>query len=149
MPSHADTNRLSLRGDPISSCWRNKPRARLTRLNYRPSVSGGVSMRSGGKLSLVNGFDLTLDGARIALSAGHQRLVAYLGLQSGAVLRGRVAAEIWPDRTDNRAVANLRSLLFRLPLACRRVVDVQTAALGLVGDVSCDVHDFVSYARRL
>jgi DNA-binding SARP family transcriptional activator len=106
-------------------------------------------MRLDAHLSLVNGFDLTLDSARITLSAGHQRLVAYLGLQHGWVLRGRVAAEIWPDRTDSRATANLRSLLFRMPAVCHRVVDVQATAIRLVEDVRCDVHDFVAYARRL
>lgn len=100
------------------------------------------------RLSLVSGFELA-DGARsVPLSMAHQRLVALLGLQRGAITRVRVAATLWPDRSDRRAGANLRSLLFRFPRE-GGILEQRTDRLSLAADVACDVHEFVAYAHRL
>jgi DNA-binding SARP family transcriptional activator len=106
-------------------------------------------MGAAARLFLVHGFDLRIDDESIPLSGAHQRLIAYLGLNRGPILRGRLAAAIWPERTDARAAANLRSLLFRLPDQHRWVVDVTADRIALRDDVACDVHDFVGYAHRL
>lgn len=100
------------------------------------------------RLSLVNGFDFAVGLQSVPLSMAHQRLVAFLGLQPAPVTRARVAATMWPDRSDRRAGANLRSLLFRFPHACG-ALDVRGDQLALTPDVACDVHRFVAYAHLL
>lgn len=106
-------------------------------------------MSSPARLLLVHGFDLRIEGESIPLSGTHQHLLAYLGLNRGPILRGRLAAAIWPERTDARAAANLRSLLFRLPDEHRWIVEITGDRIALREDVECDVHDFVGYAHQL
>ena len=52
------------------------------------------------------------DGS-IDLPASAQRVVAYLALQDRPVRRMQLAGALWPDTTDVRAAANLRSALWR------------------------------------
>jgi DNA-binding SARP family transcriptional activator len=50
----------------------------------------------------------------LRVSPAGERLVAYLGIRPEPVGRHAAAAELWPECTDIRAAANLRSALWRL-----------------------------------
>lgn len=71
-------------------------------------------------LRLVGGFYLTIDGVPQSLTGMGERVVALLALRGGSAPRPRLAGELWPDRLEQRAVANLRSIVWRLPREVRR-----------------------------
>lgn len=64
-------------------------------------------------LRLLGGFEVEGSDGNIALPISAQRVVAYLALQDRPVHRRRLAGVLWPDTTDVRAAANLRSALWR------------------------------------
>ena len=66
-------------------------------------------------LSLLGGFSIVADDEPCEVPEGSQRLLVYLALQGRPQSRTLVAASLWPEKTDARASANLRSSLWRLP----------------------------------
>jgi hypothetical protein len=71
-----------------------------------------------------------------------ERLLAYLGIRAEPVGRGAAAAELWPGCTDVRAVANLRSALYRLTGHNQDGLVVSSPyRLALDAQVSVDIHD--------
>jgi DNA-binding SARP family transcriptional activator len=66
------------------------------------------------RLRLLGRFELSCGGRALSVSPAGERLLAYLGLRPEPVSRSAVAAALWPDCTDTRAAANLRSTLWRL-----------------------------------
>jgi len=99
------------------------------------------------RLSLLGGFELTGCGRRMPVAQGSQRLVAFLALQTRPVLRQYVAGTLWPHKNEERATANLRTVLWRLsPL---EVVDVGPSQLRLAPTVSVDLSDALAAAARL
>lgn len=73
----------------------------------------GVATRL--KLALLRGFELAFDGRRVDLSPSSERLVAFVGIHSRPLRRNFVSGSLWPDATTDRANANLRSALWRIP----------------------------------
>lgn len=104
---------------------------------------------SGKELSLLGGFVFSVGGdALLGISAGSQRLLAFLAVRDRATTRHQVAGCLWPDSTDEHAGASLRAALSRLDLA-RRAVKVTALDLSLAEGVAVDVHHSRSLARRL
>jgi DNA-binding SARP family transcriptional activator len=66
-------------------------------------------------LSLLQGFELRVGSRVVALTPASQRLVAFVALHERPVRRSYVSGTLWPDTTDERAGANLRSALWRVP----------------------------------
>ena len=66
------------------------------------------------RVTLLGTFGVTCDGAPVSLPMGVQRVVAFVALHSRPVLRPYVAGSLWPNTADERAGANLRSVLWRL-----------------------------------
>jgi DNA-binding SARP family transcriptional activator len=64
-------------------------------------------------LKLIGGFALHVDGDSVTVSESSQRLMAYLALV-GPNERRVIASHLWPDKSEERAGANLRSALWRL-----------------------------------
>jgi hypothetical protein len=86
-----------------------------------PSRSGQTiydcAPRAGGqttRLLLLGGFMLVSRGHVVDLQPAAQRVIAYTALRQGPVARSVIAGTIWPDVTESRAAANLRSTLWRL-----------------------------------
>jgi DNA-binding SARP family transcriptional activator len=63
----------------------------------------------------LGGFGLTVDGEAVVLSDSCQRLVAFLVLAGTPQQRSLVAQMLWPDKPEDRASANLRTSLWRMP----------------------------------
>jgi DNA-binding SARP family transcriptional activator len=100
------------------------------------------------RVYLLNGFTAFHLGVAPDLKPGAQRLVGYLALLHRAVERRFAAFQLWPDSSEERAMANLRSTLWRprpLPVA---LVDATSTHLKLRGDVWVDTHDGISAAIR-
>ncbi len=78
------------------------------------------------------------------------RTVAYLALQEQAVERGLVAGLLWPHVTDNRAAANLRTTLWRIPHAGEHgLIVVDGPMLSISPAVSVDHRRAVALAREI
>ena len=69
---------------------------------------------AGSRVLLVGGFQLVEGDALVALAEGSQRLLGLLALRGRPVKRVLVAGTLWPDVTEARAHASLRSALSRL-----------------------------------
>jgi DNA-binding SARP family transcriptional activator len=94
----------------------------------------------GVRLQLLGGFELWVDGIPIDLSAASQRLVALMAIQAKPIRRALAAGILWPEKSDARANANLRSCLWRLNEPGRRSVVVSRGLnLSLDDGVSLDV----------
>jgi len=99
------------------------------------------------ELRLLNSFELIVDGLRVTLPMGAQRLVAFVALHERPLQRAYVAGSLWPDTPEPRAAANLRSTLWRVQ---RRsdVLDTVAQRLQLRADVRVDLRDAERLARR-
>jgi DNA-binding SARP family transcriptional activator len=101
------------------------------------------------RLQLLDGFELRLAGCVVALTIGSQRLLAFLALHNRQLPRAFVAGMLWPEVPTGRANANLRAGLWRLPPACRMIVDQPSQHLRLTTDMVVDFHGAVALAERL
>jgi DNA-binding SARP family transcriptional activator len=141
-PPVKDVGRLSVpaAGNGMSRSWRDRPalgHAR-TRAHAHPA-----------RLQLLGGFHLVVDGGQTPIPVSGQRLLAFLALQPHPLRRAHVAGTLWPDTTDARSSANLRSLLWRIRHPGLRLLDATSTHVGLADDVAIDVHDMVATCRRL
>ena len=73
-------------------------------------------------VQVLGGFALTINDRPVALGQGARRLIAFLALQRGPCRRAFVAGTLWPDTTDRKAAANLRTALWRANSAGAAVV---------------------------
>jgi DNA-binding SARP family transcriptional activator len=83
------------------------------------------------RVRLLNGFAVEYGDSSLDLKPGAQRLVAYLALVQRAVERRFVAFQLWPDSCEERAMANLRSALWRLRLLPVMLIEVTSTHLTL------------------
>jgi len=76
-------------------------------------------------LTLINGFGLTIDQSEISFArTSYRRALTYLALQPNhSEKRSRLAAMLWADIEEVRALKNLRQLIYSLK-----------RALGVAGD---------------
>lgn len=99
------------------------------------------------ELRLLGGFELRVDDDPVELSESSQRLVGFLALRGRGRPRSCVAGELWPEKSDERAMANLRSAIWRLP----RSIGFELVALTptLVALAPSVVLDTAEAERRL
>lgn len=90
-------------------------------------------------LALMGGFRLERQERPVTLPAGGQRVVAFLAVRAARVPRAFVAGTLWPDRSEERAFANLRSTLWRIRRAADGLVDSDDRTVGLSVELRCDV----------
>jgi DNA-binding SARP family transcriptional activator len=113
---------------------------------------GLISTRTepgGSRVLLVGGFQLVDGEAQVALAEGSQRLLALLALRERPVKRLLVAGTLWPDVTERRAYASLRSALTRLYGVVRDAVEVNPGDLQLATSVGVDLRESQALAHRL
>ncbi|GAA1958719.1 hypothetical protein GCM10009798_17950 [Nocardioides panacihumi] len=80
------------------------------------------------------------DGEDVALSHREQRLTAVLGL-TGRSSRLHVAGVLWPDSTDDRALASLRRAVRQTQERCPGLLQADRLSIGLDADVEVDVDE--------
>lgn len=101
-------------------------------------------------LSVLGGFVFSVGGdALLGISAGSQRLLAFLALRDQAVTRSHVAGTFWPESNDDRAGASLRTALSRLDRPSREALKVTAVDLGIGEGVVVDVRQSEARAHRL
>jgi DNA-binding SARP family transcriptional activator len=100
-------------------------------------------------LRLLGGFGAVHRHREVQLPVGTQRLVAFLALHSHPLPRARVAASLWPDSTEARSAASLRSALWRLRRPGLRLIQATDTHLRLADHVTVDTREVVATVRRL
>ncbi len=97
----------------------------------------------------MRGFALTCDRLPIRMPLSAQRVIAFVALRNRPTLRLYVAEQLWLDASQNRAMANLRSAIWRLRQPGTSVIEAVGDNLMLSPDVAVDVQEFVSSSHRL
>ncbi|MDO8149676.1 MULTISPECIES: BTAD domain-containing putative transcriptional regulator [unclassified Isoptericola] len=99
-------------------------------------------------ISLLGPFGIDVDGEPVSLPVGAQRLVAMLALR-GRLGRSRLAGMLWPDTQEQRALASLRTGIWRVNQAAPGLVAAAhgVVELGLGPDV--DVDRLIAASRTL
>jgi DNA-binding SARP family transcriptional activator len=101
-------------------------------------------------LHLLGEFAVHDGGRPVDLPPACQRVVALAALKRRPVHRLWVCATLWPHAQTRRAVASLRSAVWRLrPLGVEGLLTVDPQYLGLGPDVSVDWHNAVDLIERL
>ena len=83
------------------------------------------------ELRLMGAFQLLEGAVPIVLVSGSQRLIAFLALQGHTVTRAAAAATLWPDVTEAKANAALRSVIWRLDELTRQVMQIDVLDIAL------------------
>jgi DNA-binding SARP family transcriptional activator len=91
------------------------------------------------EITMLGGFRSFADGREIAAPASSARVVAFLALARGRCAEREVIAEtLWPETDSPRALANLRSSLWRMPPPLRRSIRRIGHRIELDRDVTVD-----------
>ncbi len=114
----------------------------------RIPADGAVARMTHSTLQLLGGFHLLVDGQRIHLPRAEQRLLACLALAERPTARSRLAGRLWPDTAEPRAMARLRTALWRLRQPGQLLLDGSSDEVGLGETVAVDVQDLTELARR-
>lgn len=117
----------------------------MTVLRYEPAIRRTDRV----ELKLLGGFELLVGGRDLELNAGGQRLLAFLALRRRPILRTLAAGTLWPDGSDRRASANLRSVLWRLHRFEVPLVEAEHGRLRLAESVDVDLRRASELARDL
>jgi DNA-binding SARP family transcriptional activator len=110
-----------------------------------------MSVPSSGTLGLrlLGGFELLLDQRPLELPLSTQRVVAFLALHPRPLRRIYVAANLWPDSSEERAHASLRTALWRLGHRGLCVVTATTTQVAFAPSIDVDLRDAAARAKRL
>ena len=101
-------------------------------------------------LNLLGGFAVYRGDDRVELPPACQRLIALIALKRRPVHRLWVCAMLWPHAPTRRAVASLRSAMWRLrPVGADPLLEVDPQYIALAPDVSVDWHDATDLISRL
>ena len=90
-------------------------------------------------VTLVGGFEVRADNRVTELPLSGQRLVAFLAIHEQLLQRHFVAGVLWPEVSDERALASLRSVLWRLRDMAPGIVRSRDASIGLDRQIEVDV----------
>lgn len=101
------------------------------------------------RLQLLGSFELALGDEPVPLSPSVQRLIVFLTHHDRPLLRQYVAGTLWPEMSEQRASANLRSALWRLNQLEHRAVETVGVTLRLAPEVGVDLRDRAAQAHRL
>jgi DNA-binding SARP family transcriptional activator len=101
------------------------------------------------RLILLGAFSLIHRGQRLVVPHSGQRLLAFLGLHPTPVGRARAAAALWPNTYESRALACLRSALWRIQRGGCDLVDASGPHMALAPLVEVDFRETVALAHNL
>ena len=101
-------------------------------------------------LHLLGGFAVDRGEQPVDLPPACQRLVALVALKRRPVHRLWVCATLWPHAQTRRAIASLRSAMWRLrPAGADPLLQVDPQYIQLAPDVSVDWHEAVDLIEQL
>ncbi|MCY4725956.1 hypothetical protein NYO98_06675 [Nocardioides sp. STR2] len=89
------------------------------------------------------------DGESRAVRSAVQRLLAFLAVRGRVQQRAFVAGSLWPDSSDRRASANLRSTLWHARIESPGLVDGDGSTLWLCEGVLTDFDEATAVIRAV
>ncbi|NEA30698.1 BTAD domain-containing putative transcriptional regulator [Streptomyces sp. SID13031] len=98
---------------------------------------------------LLDRFDVSSGGEAVYVPASARRLVALLALRGSPVERSYASQCLWMDKTEARAQANLRSVIWRLSRCSSPLVLLSSSHLSLRRDIEVDIDTVRGLARSL
>jgi DNA-binding SARP family transcriptional activator len=98
------------------------------------------------RLTLLDAFELSIDGVAVEMPPAAQRLLAFLALHERPVLREYVSGCLWSGMSIGQASASLQAELGRLP---RALLHATATHLRLAPEVSVDLRATLDGARTL
>lgn len=116
----------------------------LQSATLRPPVADGPQV----SIRLLGAFAMNVDSAPVELPAGVQRLVALLALR-GRTGRSRLAGLLWPDTEERRALASLRTGIWRVNQAAPGLVVSAHGTIELGLTPAVDVQQLIDHSRAL
>ncbi len=100
------------------------------------------------QVSLLGGFRLVVDGQDVEVPATTQRIVSVLALR-GRSRRGRLAGVLWPGAPEARALASLRTAIWRANQLAHGLIGTAQDTVVLGPDVDVDVTRLVHGAHAV
>lgn len=101
-------------------------------------------------LDLLGGFAVRHGDRTVELPPACQRMLALLALKRRPLHRLWVCAMLWPHTPTRRAVASLRSTMWRLrPAGADPLLLIDPQYVALSSDVTVDWHDATDHIDRL
>jgi DNA-binding SARP family transcriptional activator len=101
------------------------------------------------RLLLLGGFSAVTPEQTLGVGTSGSRVLAYLGLHRKPIARRWLAVKLWPDRAPNRASANLRSTIWRMPAQGQKLIENRGGFLSLREDIAVDVAELACRYREL
>ncbi|MDP9297211.1 MAG: SARP family transcriptional regulator [Actinomycetota bacterium] len=101
------------------------------------------------RLRLLQGFELSCDHDAVDVPTSAQRVVAFLALHDRSLLRTFVAGTLWPDVSERRSLASLRSALWRLHRLGLALLNATADHVELDQRVDVDHREATSVARAI
>jgi DNA-binding SARP family transcriptional activator len=98
---------------------------------------------------VLGGFAWLSDGTEIPVTPAGQRLIALLSVRRRPLPRAVVAGTLWPESSEARAAASLRTELWKLSKDESPICSTTSGLLVLDPAVTCDLHDAIDFAHRL
>jgi DNA-binding SARP family transcriptional activator len=99
------------------------------------------------RLCLLGGFELRAKGEIVDLPTNSRRVLAFLALRERAVTRVYLAGNLWPDATEVRSLANLRTAIWSLNAPSSAIVVVSPRLLRVADGVRIDVREAMRAAQ--
>ncbi|MGV0745897.1 AfsR/SARP family transcriptional regulator [Mycolicibacterium sp. XJ870] len=101
-------------------------------------------------LNLLGEFAVYRDMEPLALPPSCRRVVALAAVKRRELHRDWICATLWPSSTPAKAVASLRSALWRLrPLGADPLLNVNRHYVALAPEVWVDWHEAIGLINRL
>lgn len=101
-------------------------------------------------LDLLGGFAVRRGDQPVDLPPACQRLLALVALKRRPVHRLWVCATLWPHAQTRKAIASLRSTMWRLrPVGAEPLLSVDPQYLSLAPEVAVDWHEAVDLIEQL
>jgi DNA-binding SARP family transcriptional activator len=97
----------------------------------------------------LGGFSLTVTDISVAVHETPAKVLAAIALYRRPMPRSVLAGWFWPERAADRARANLRSAMWRLPPPARTLIIDEGDCLSLARSVDVDVDRMVDRAQSI
>lgn len=102
-------------------------------------ATGPRERQTGAQLALLGGFALRRAAQEVPVGPALAHVLALVAVRGGRAGKVEVAQEIWPGKARSRTLANLRSVLWRLPEGAWGMLRDEAGFLMLADDVRVDI----------